>query len=790
MAVTTTTRLGITRWSTGGDAFTRTQMDTSHSNLESRVPIYLHDTFSNRPAAGTVARFFFATDTYRLYYDDGVAWRDVNATYTGAVIAGAYGGTGVANTGKTITVSGNTSIGSGTDTVTFTTSGATSVALPTSGTLITNGVTALNSLIDVDTSNTATHSLSLGTGATVNAATKTVNIGTGGVAGSLTNITLGSSAGTNTITLNGTVSLGYTGDTATTATHYFVETGTDGYIRPKTLANVRTEIVTTSAVNSAAATTVGTITSGTWNGTAIDGQRGGTGVANTGKTITVSGNTVIGSNTDTVTFVTSGATSVTLPTSGTLVNSGVTSLSSLATVGTITSGTWNGSVIDGQRGGTGVANTGKTITVSGNTTIGSSTHTVAFATSDNTSVTLPTSGTLVNSAVTALTDLNTIDSTDTSTHTLTMGGGATASGQTKTINIGRNGVSGSTVNITIGSSAATTKTINLHGLVSLSDTAETATAATHYFVETGSDGYVRPKTLANVKTEIVTTAAVNSAAATTVGTIGNGTWQGTAVAGQYGGTGVANTGKTITVSGNTVIGSNTDTVTFVTSGATSVTLPTSGTLLNGSSTLTASNLSGTIPSAVLGNSTLYIGTTSVALNRGSAAQSLTGISTITLASPSSANSIHVGQTDTVTDGSVFINNDAHSLMYMVANGSGNVNFFRAYKAHGTSGSRTVPTAGASIMQIDARGWGGTAFRGAAAIDFELASGTFSDTSMPGRIRLSTTPDGSTTRSTRLQIDPDGRVDMPYVVADSAASTTVVSKAYVDDARLMAIMGAM
>lgn len=38
----------------------------------------------------------------------------------------------------------------------------------------------------------------------------------------------------------------------------------------------------------------------------------------------------------------------------------------IATVGTITSGTWNGSVIAGQYGGTGVANTGKTITVSGN----------------------------------------------------------------------------------------------------------------------------------------------------------------------------------------------------------------------------------------------------------------------------------------------------------------------------------------------------------------------------------------------------------------------------------------
>jgi hypothetical protein len=42
--------------------------------------------------------------------------------------------------------------------------------------------------------------------------------------------------------------------------------------------------------------------------------------------------------------------------------------------------------------------------------------------------------------------------------------------------------------------------------------------------------------------------------------------------------------------------------------------------------LTAGNLSGTIPSAVLGNSTVYIGTTAVALNRASGSISLTGTS--------------------------------------------------------------------------------------------------------------------------------------------------------------------
>lgn len=55
--------------------------------------------------------------------------------------------------------------------------------------------------------------------------------------------------------------------------------------------------------------------------------------------------------------------------------------------------------------------------------------------------------------------------------------------------------------------------------------------------------------------------------------------------------------------------------------------PTSGNLSN-CTNVPAGQLSGTIPSAVLGNSSLFIGTTSIALNRASAAQSLTGITSI------------------------------------------------------------------------------------------------------------------------------------------------------------------
>lgn len=66
---------------------------------------------------------------------------------------------------------------------------------------------------------------------------------------------------------------------------------------------------------------------------------------------------------------------------------------SITTLGTVTAGTWNGSIIAGQYGGTGVANTGKTITIGGSfTTTGA--FTTNLTVTANTAITLPTTGTL------------------------------------------------------------------------------------------------------------------------------------------------------------------------------------------------------------------------------------------------------------------------------------------------------------------------------------------------------------------------------------------------------------
>jgi hypothetical protein len=85
----------------------------------------------------------------------------------------------------------------------------------------------------------------------------------------------------------------------------------------------------------------------------------------------------------------------------------------------------------------------------------------------------------------------------------------------------------------------------------------------------------------------------------TIGTIGTGTWNGSLINPTYGGTGVNNGSKTITLGGNLVT-SGAFNLTLTTTGLTNVTLPTSGTLattsnnLGAFSTTTSSQLAGVL----------------------------------------------------------------------------------------------------------------------------------------------------------------------------------------------------
>lgn len=235
-------------------------------------------------------------------------------------------------------------------------------------------------------------------------------------------------------------------------------------------------------------TTLGTIATGTWNASVITGQYGGTGIANTGKTITLGGNVTTGgifitSGASSLTLTTSGATNVTLPTSGTLVGSADTGTvtntmlagsitaaklvgSDIATVGTITSGTWSGTTIAVTKGGTGL-----TTLTTGNVILGAGTSTPTFVapgTSGNvltsngstwTSTALPAAG------VTSLTGdsiiFNNSASTGAVTLTLVSAGAGTILGNatsssaaptyTSTPQLGKSGTAGS---VTMGNATS------------------------------------------------------------------------------------------------------------------------------------------------------------------------------------------------------------------------------------------------------------------------------------------------------------------------------------------------
>ena len=134
--------------------------------------------------------------------------------------------------------------------------------------------------------------------------------------------------------------------------------------------------------------TVGTVTAGTWSATAIGATKGGT-----GQTTYAAGDILYASATNTLSKLAKPASAAYLK----MASDGTPSwdalgLDDITATGTVTTGTWNASVIGAAYGGTGIANN------AANTTAFTGNYSLGLTLSANTSLTLPTTGTVATVA--------------------------------------------------------------------------------------------------------------------------------------------------------------------------------------------------------------------------------------------------------------------------------------------------------------------------------------------------------------------------------------------------------
>jgi len=323
-----------------------------------------------------------ATKDYVDNVAQGINVHDAVAAAFGSTISGTYAaGSTTANPPG----DGGTGVGA---TITFTTTGASTLTVDTSVTLVQfdrvlvlNGVTAdsgtssiANGIYVVTTAGTS------GVATVLTRATDADNSHFGDLAaGDLVYVTGGTNYGGDQFvqTTRGTATTG-TG----AATKYSVKIGTDGVNYTQFSGAGSVPIATTSVLGiasfpsaqfsvSSGAVTIATLAGSVISSGTVSPTYGGTGTNNGSNTITLGGNLTTSGSFNTTIAVTAN-TSVTLPVSGTLVNSAVTTLSSLVSVGTITTGVWNGTDIAVADGGTGAsdaagarANLGATTKVTG-----------------------------------------------------------------------------------------------------------------------------------------------------------------------------------------------------------------------------------------------------------------------------------------------------------------------------------------------------------------------------------------------------------------------------------------
>lgn len=100
MAITSSPRLALTRWSADSDYFIRSQMDTSHANLEARAAGFFSGTDRSAWDPTVYVRsFFYDIDDGILYYSDGTDWQNLTEFgLTAAISANTPGHAAAAGT--------------------------------------------------------------------------------------------------------------------------------------------------------------------------------------------------------------------------------------------------------------------------------------------------------------------------------------------------------------------------------------------------------------------------------------------------------------------------------------------------------------------------------------------------------------------------------------------------------------------------------------------------------------------------------------------------------------------